>query len=319
MADVRVCILGGSGFVGQHLVGRLSKTGTACRIVTRHPERFSHLKIHPGCELATTDIFDRAALAGQFVGCAAVINLIGILNEDSYTGSFRKIHVELVDTLVDACRDAGVPRLLHMSALNASEANGSSQYLRTKGEGENRAHTHGSASMQVTSFRPSVIFGPGDSFFNRFAQLLRFTPGIFPLACPETRFAPVYVGDVVEAFRRALKNRHTFGKHFDLCGPRSFSLRELVLYTAQMLNLKRRVVGLGDRSSQLQARLLERLPGRPFSQDNYLSLQTDSTCDENGFPDLGIKPKDIDEIVPLYLGGKNYRGRFQRYRSTPAR
>jgi NADH dehydrogenase len=218
--------------------------------------------------------------------------------------------VQLVDILIDACREAGVRRLLHMSALNADESKGSSEYLRSKGQGENRAHTRGQASIHVSSFRPSVIFGPGDSFFNRFAGLLRLSPGIFPLACPDSRFAPVYVGDVAEAFARALDDPTAFAQRYDLCGPRVFSLRELVAYTAGRLELRTRIVGLGDRLSRMQARLLGLLPGKPFTLDNYLSLQTDSVCKKNGLAALGITPTDIEAAVPLYLGQRSQRQRY---------
>jgi NADH dehydrogenase len=314
MSTHRACILGGSGFVGQHLAARLSAKGISCRIVTRHPQRHRHMQVNPGLELVHTDLFEVQSLAAQFHGCDAIINLIGILNQDGGGRTFRRLHVELIDLIVEACRIARVPRLLHMSALHANEASGSSYYLRSKGEGENRAHTHGGATMRVTSFRPSVIFGPGDSFFNRFAGLLRHAPVIFPLACPRARFAPVYVGDVAEAFARSLDDRTTFGKHFDLCGPETYSLNELVEYTARVLGLRRLVLGLGDLPSRLQANLLGLLPGKPFTLDNYHSLQTDSVCEHNGLLELGVEPTGIDTIVPLYLGKAGYRERYDRYR-----
>jgi NADH dehydrogenase len=314
MSTQRVCILGGSGFVGQHLAARLCAQGITCRIVTRHPQRHRQLQVNPGLELVRANLFDQKSLAEQFSGCDAVINLIGILNESGKRQTFRRFHVELVDLIVDACRSARVPRLLHMSALHANEASGSSQYLRSKGEGENRAHTHGGAAMRVTSFRPSVIFGPGDSFFNRFAALLRYSPLIFPLACAKARFAPVYVEDVTEAFARALDDRTTHAKHFDLCGPSEYSLKELVEYTARVLGMRRLVLGLGDLPSRLQAGVLGLLPGKPFTLDNYLSLQIDSICKHNGLTELGIDPMAIETIVPLYLGKAGYRARFDRYR-----
>jgi NADH dehydrogenase len=314
MSTHRVCILGGSGFVGQHLTARLSAQGIACRIVTRHPQRYRHMQVNPGLELVRAELFDLRSLAEQFSGCDAVINLIGILNERGKQQTFRRLHVELVDLIVDACRSARVPRLLHMSALHANEASGSSHYLRSKGEGENRAHTHGGATMRVTSFRPSIIFGPGDSFFNRFAVLLRYSPPIFPLACAEARFAPVYVEDVTKAFARALDDKTTYGKHYDLCGPKDYSLKELVEYTARVSGLRRLVVALGDLPSRLQASVLGLMPGKPFTLDNYLSLQIDSVCTHNGLTELGIEPQGIETIVPLYLGKAGYRARYDGYR-----
>jgi NADH dehydrogenase len=255
-------------------------------------------------------------MTGLFEGCEAVVNLIGILNESRAGGTFRQVHVELVDRIVDAARGAGVPRLVHMSALNANEGKGSSLYLRTKGEGENRAHTLGGATMGVTSFRPSVIFGPDDSFINRFARLLSLIPGPFPLACPHTRFAPVFVGDVAKAFAQALKDRSTCGKHYELCGPRVFTLRELVEHTARALGLNKTVIGLPDVAARLQARVLEHFPGKPFTRDNYLSLQVDSLCSHDGLGALGIEATDLDAVMPACLkgGGRSHLDRLRRTR-----
>ncbi|MCM8854336.1 MAG: complex I NDUFA9 subunit family protein [Candidatus Thiodiazotropha sp.] len=310
----KVCILGGSGFVGYHLVAKLSSRGFACRLLIRHPQRHALLKVCPNTELIQTHRLDTKTLAEQFTDCHTIINLIGILNE-SKTQKFRDIHIELVDTIVDAAIQAGASRLLHMSALNADAGKGLSKYLRSKGEGENRAHTYGSTALDVTSFRPSVIFGPGDSFFNRFASLLRLSPFIFPLASPQSRFAPVFVDDVTEAFVVAMENPETVGKHYELCGPQSYSLSALVKYTADTLGIKRWIIPLNDGLSRLQAHLLGHVPGRPFTLDNYLSMQSDSICQQNGLSELGIQPQAIESHVPLYLMNRGYRGRFDHYRS----
>jgi NADH dehydrogenase len=283
------------------LSSHLAAQGYACRVLTRHPQRHRDLQLLPGGGLVGVDIFQANALRQQFADCDAAINLVGILNQNEPRETFRRLHIELVETIVEAGRQAGIRRFLHMSALNADATNGKSEYLRSKGEGESRAHTLGKAAMEVTSFRPSVIFGPGDSFFNRFAGLLKLSPGAIPLACPNARFAPVYVGDLAAAMTEALENPGTWGKHYDLCGPKSYSLRELVRYTAKTLGLKRWVMGLGDFSSRMQARLFQHLPGKPFTMDNYLSLQTDSVCRENGLDALGIDPTPIEAVVPGYL------------------
>ncbi len=309
----KVCILGGSGFVGRHLAARLAEDGLSCRIPTRHPQRHRDLRVLRGTEVVTANGLDNGELKRLFEGCEAVINLIGILNPEGEDG-FRRMHVELVDRIADAGRETGVKRLLHMSALNASASQGSSEYLRSKGEGENQAHTRGHSSMCVTSFRPSVIFGPGDGFFNRFAGLLRAAPGIIPLACPEARFQPVYVGDVAEAFARSLLDCSTWERHYDLCGPQAYSLRELVEYTARIIGKRAWVLGLNDPLSRLQARVMEHLPGKPFTYDNYLSMQTDSVCGNDGLAQLGIRPRSIEERVPGYLGGANERGRYGQLR-----
>jgi uncharacterized protein YbjT (DUF2867 family) len=300
MKQKTACILGGSGFVGQQLIRRLTKSGWHCLVPSRRPHRHREMKLIPHTTLREIDTLDAPTLEVCFAGCDLVVNLIGILNEDRRT-TFAGVHVELVQRIVAAARRAGVTRLLHMSALHAHPERGRSAYLRSKGAGENIAHA--AEDLAVTSFRPSVIFGRGDSFFNRFATLLDMTPGVFPLACPDARFAPVWVGDVAEAMARCLDDAATIGRRFDLCGPRNFTLEELVAYTAGRIGRHVLLAGLNDWGSRTQARLFELIPGKPFTRDNYLSMQTPSICDEhNGLLELGIHPTDIEAVVPTYLG-----------------
>ena len=288
-------------------------------MVTRKPERHRALAVLPGVSLMTCDLRSVDDLNRVFTGCDAVINLVGILNESRHR-TFAEFHIELVRRIVQAARARHVGRLLHMSALQANVANGPSAYLRSKGEGENIAHTTGKSGIAVTSFQPSVIFGPGDGFFNRFARLLLIAPGVLPLACPTARFAPVFVGDVVEVMARSLTDAHTHARRYPLCGPRAYTLRELVRYTAQTSNTPRWVVGLNDTLSRLQARLFERLPGKPFTMDNYFSTTVDSVCSENGFADFGISPVGIEAIVPGYLTVRGAdRHRYHGMRSRARR
>lgn len=319
MKNKTVCIIGGTGFVGRHLANHLTERGYRVHIPTRRRERHRDMLVNPRVTLVEANVHDPKTLQREMAGAVAVINLAGILNEFR-AGEFRKVHVELPGRIVDAAIALGIPRLLHMSALNASAVERDSQYLRTKGEGEDLVHAAAGDRLMVTSFRPSVIFGPGDSFFNRFASLLRMTPLFFPLACPDSRFAPVYVGDVVEAFTRALEDdEETVGKRYELCGPEVYTLRELVEYTARTLGIRRRIIGLGRGLSKLQARVLEWAPGKPFSRDNYYSLQKASVCTENGLEQLGIRPTAIDTIVPQYLGQRRLRSRYQQFRQWARR
>lgn len=294
-----VCILGGTGFVGQHLVSRLGQSGWQVKVPTRRPQRHRELKLIQHLELQAVQQLDADTLRTLLSGCDAAVNLVGILNQDGRT-TFERIHIELVRDLTAAAQAAGVPRLVHMSALNADAARGGSEYLRSKGAGEDLAHA--AEGLRVSSVRPSVIFGRGDSFFNRFASLLEFAPGVFPLACPDARFAPVWVADVCEAIARILDDPETIGQRYDLCGPRVLSLEELVSKTAQWTGRRRVLIALNERASQWQAKVFERLPGKPFTMDNYRSLQTPSVCTgQNGLLELGIHPSDIDTIVPTYL------------------
>jgi NADH dehydrogenase len=313
-----ILILGGSGFVGGHLASRLTALGWRVRIPVRRRARARHLLVNPLIEVIETGPGLARQLPTLLQGCAAAINLVGILNEHR-TGDFEHVHVELADQLLQACEQAGVPRLLHMSALNANALEPHSRYLRSKGEAEDRMHAAAHAGFKVTSFRPSVIFGPDDSFFNRFAGLLKLVPGLFPLACAEARFAPVYVGDVVEAFARCLEDDGTAGLRLELCGPDTYSLRQLVHYTAEQLGLRRMVIGLPGFLARLQARLLQFVPGKPFTMDNYWSLQIDSVCQKDGCARLGIRPRSVEAVVPGYLGGKRSRDRYTEYRRLARR
>ena len=319
MSIKTIAILGGTGFVGTWLASRLCREAYRIRVLTRHRERNRDLLVLPTLELLEVDVFDEDALSAAVAGCDALINLIGILNESGHRGhGFQHAHVELARTVIAVCRAQGIRRVLHMSALNADAIKGRSHYLRSKGEAEGlmlRAE-----GLAVTSFRPSVIFGPGDSFFNRFASLLKLTPLVFPLACAQARFAPVYVGDVSTAFYQCLNDPASIGQSHELCGPHHYSLQELVEYTAEVQGLKRWVVPLPDWLSRLQAGLLEFAPGKPFSRDNYQSLQIDSICGgDPGLEQLGITPTALETVVPGYLAGKNSCGRYTVYRESAHR
>ena len=297
MQQKQVCILGGTGFVGGHLTTRLCQQNTNVTLLVRNAERAKHLSVLPGLRSLECDIYNPQQLEKQLRDIDVVINLVGILNERSHNGDgFRRAHLELPRRILDACHHQKVPRILHMSALNADANTGPSHYLRSKGDGENHLHTF-AGQCAVTSFRPSVIFGPGDSFFNRFAGLLRYSPGIFPLACGKALFAPVYIGDVVDTLIAAIDDKTTFGKRFDLCGPEIFSLYELVKYTARTLNSPVHILQLPDFIARVQAQMLEYMPGKPFSIDNYNSLKIDSVCRHGK-----VMPTSISAIVPWYLG-----------------
>ncbi len=315
----KICIVGGTGFVGRHLAAELARHGYSLKVLTRRRERRRELLVIPTLELIEANVHQSADLREQFQGCDAVINLAGILNETSGAKrDFGSVHTTLPSTVADACRMSGVKRLLHMSALKAA-ADAPSQYLRSKHAGEEAAHAAAEHGVAVTSFRPSVIFGADDSFFNRFATLLALPAPIFPLACPESRFAPVYVGDVARAFAVSLSERATFAKRYELCGPHIYTLRELVEYTARLAGRRRLVVGLGDRAARLQASVLQHLPGKPFSMDNYLSLQVDSVCEHGGLRELGIEPTSVESVVPSYIGRGGRTGLYNSLRSIARR
>lgn len=297
-----ICMLGGAGFVGRHLANRLTNCGHSVTILTRNRERHRRLLVLPAVRLLEGDVFEKRFLEHAFSGCDTVVNLVGILNEKGRNGAgFRKVHVELVDLVLSACRASGINQLLHMSALRADATDGPSHYLRSKGEAEELIRERAGNDIAWTIFRPSVIFGPDDSFTNRFATLLRLTPLIFPLARPNARFAPVYVSDVTAAMSRVLDRQRGSSDIFQLCGPEVSSLKEIVQFIAGCLALKRVVIGLPDVLSKIQAGICEFIPGKPFSLDNYRSLAANSLCDDNGFDRLDLSPRSLSSVVPRYL------------------
>lgn len=310
-----ICMLGGSGFVGRHLAAELARRGHRVRVLARHPERCRELLVLPTVWVDEGDPYDPPTLDAALDGCEVAVNLVGILNQTSHRReSFREAHVELPRLLAEGCRRKHVRQVLHMSALGADAERGPSEYLRSKGEGEAQYREHGGGQLQTTIFRPSVIFGPGDTFVNRFVRLLRWAPGVFPLACPDSRYAPIYVGDVARAFAASIDNREAPGRAFCLCGPRSYTLREIVEYVACTAGVNRRIVPLGDGSSRLQGQVMQHLPGKPFTVDNYLSTKVDSVCEDNDLPWFGIPPTPLEAVVPVYAGHHSARARYPEYR-----
>ena len=298
-----VLVLGGSGFVGRHLVAALAANGIRVTVPSRHRERAKHLLPLPTVDVVETDIMAPGALEAHAGGRQAVINLVGILH-----GDFERVHAELPRRVVAACRARGVGRLLHMSALGASPG-APSEYLRTKAAGEQAALA--ATDLAVTAFRPSVIFGPEDAFLNTFAALARTFP-VLPIACPQARFQPVYVADVAQAMCRALDDLSTHGKTYELCGPRQYTLKELVELVCEMTGRHRAVIGLSDRLSYWQAFVMERLPGKLITRDNLRSMQVPNVC-AGVFP-FGIRPEALEAAAPAYLAPAGPRERYPRLR-----
>jgi len=312
---MRIVLLGATGFVGHNLLPELSAAGHSCVVLSRYSPGCRELAIIPGVEIRQLDIYDDEQLVTHFDGADAVINLVGILNESGRKGSgFNRAHVELAEKIIGACRSAGLRRLLHVSALNAGK--GSSYYLASKGRAEELIRA--ADDLDSTIVQPSVIFGDGDAFFNRFSALLKMAP-VFPLACPEAKMQPVWVGDVAAAMTRALEDPETIGQTLILVGPEEFTLRELVEVAASAAGLKRKIINLPDGLARLQGRVMDFVPGKPFSTDNYLSLQIDNTSVENSLWRFGIKPRSLESIVPGYLKGSRRQGHLDEFRKRAGR
>jgi uncharacterized protein YbjT (DUF2867 family) len=293
-----VLLIGGSGFLGSHVARRLAARGLPVLVPTRQRERAKHLIVLPTVEVVEADVFDAATLSALCAGKDAVINLVGILkggNGRPYGPGFAHAHVELPARIGRAVRAARVPRLVHVSALHAA-ADAPSGYLRSKAGGEAAlTMTFPEASI----FRPSVIFGDGDSFLSMFAGLLRLMP-VVPLAAPEARFQPVWVGNVADAIVEAALRPAAASKTWNLCGPTVYTLRQLVRYVGAVTRRQRPVIGLSPALSWLQALALEMLGG-PMTRDNLLSMRVPSVCDEGSVLPFGLEPVALEAVAPTYL------------------
>lgn len=294
----RICVVGGTGFIGRHLAARFTKQGIDVAIPTRNLARNRDLQLLAGVRLTPARQLDQATLTEVMRDCDAVVNLVGILNERGHSGAgFQRAHVELTENIVASCKRAGVSRLVQVSALKANAEHGASHYLRTKGQAERVVNASTNLGLRPTIMRPSVVFGRNDSFINRFAWLLRRLP-VLPLARPRATFAPVHVGDVADAIVRALNNDTTCGQTFELCGPDTYSLLEIVTAIRNALGLKRAIIPLPDFLGATQAFVCDYLvPGKPFSLDNFRSLSVPSTCSTDGLARLGIQARSLETLL----------------------
>ncbi|HEX4243457.1 MAG TPA: complex I NDUFA9 subunit family protein [Steroidobacteraceae bacterium] len=313
-----IVVLGGTGFLGTRLVARLIRDGHRVTVLSRDREQHKHLLVLPGLSLENCDVYEEAQLSERFRGKDVVINLVGILNERGFGGAgFRRAHTELTRVVLQSARSAGVERLLQVTALKASP-DAPSYYLRSKGEAEKLIRDGGTA-LDWTLFQPSVMFGPGDSFLNRFAGLLASVPWVLPLARPNARFQPVLVDDVIEALCRCLDGGASSRRTFQLGGPQVFTLREIVALVGRLTGRRRWILGLPDFLARIQAAVMNLVPGRPFSSDNYRSLKVDSVCTEDGFARLGIKPQSMPASARAYLGANEDNARLSRNRASAGR
>src|SRR3984885_14947590 len=311
MRPQSIVVLGGTGFLGTRLIARLIKDGHRVTALSRDREQHKHLLVLPGLTLENCDVYEEAQLSERCRGKDVVINLIGILNERGFSGSgFRRAHTDLTRGVLQAARSAGVGRLLQVSALKAA-IDAPSYYLRSKGEAEQLIRESNTA-LDWTIFQPSVMFGPGDSFLNRFAGLVGAIPWVFPLAKPNARFQPVLVDDVIEAVLRCLHGGASSRQTYELGGPQVYSLREIVGLVAKLTGRRRWIMGLPDPVAYVQGLAMNFVPGRPFSSDNYRSLTIDSVCADDGFAKLGLRPQSMVASARQYLGALEDNARLSQ-------
>jgi NADH dehydrogenase len=291
----QLVVLGGSGFVGSHLLPRLVRDGHRILLLSRNREQRRALGVLPGVRIHSVDVYDANALRRQFEGADAVINLVGILNAFG-DQTFQRAHVDLTQRVLGACQAAGVSRLHHMSALKAGQ--GLSQYLKTKGEAEAQVRN---SSVDWTIYQPSVMFGADGGLVSRFATLLRQLP-VLPLARAPSKMAPTWVGDVAEAMARCIgDDKLGVDRSFELYGPDVLTLGEIVHMIRDTMGLRTPIMALPDGLGRLQAQVAQMLPGKPFSLDNFRSLRTDSVGKVDGYAALGITPQPLTAWLPVLL------------------
>jgi NADH dehydrogenase len=316
MQHRNVLVIGGAGFVGRYIVNEL--VGRGCRVLvpSRRRDKAKHLIMLPTCDVVEASVHDDAALETLVEGRDAVVNLVGILHGSE--ALFEQAHCGLTRRVLAACARARVRRYLHMSALGA-DPNGPSMYQRSKGRAEQAVRE---SKLAWTIFRPSVIFGAEDSFLNMFARLAAIAP-VLPIGGAEVKFQPVWVEDVSRAFVNSLDNEVTIGRSYELCGPKVYTLRELVKFAAEAAGHRRPVVALPNGIARLQARLMELAPGEPLlSVDNLDSMKRDNVASRQPYapaPELGITATPMEPEASLYLAGLHPRTRFGGFRARARR
>ena len=316
MRHSNVLVIGGAGFVGRYIVNEL--VGRGCRVLvpSRRRDKAKHLIMLPTCDVVEASVHDDAALETLVEGRDAVVNLVGILHGSE--AQFEQAHCGLTRRVLAACARARVRRYLHMSALGA-DPNGPSMYQRSKGRAEQAVRE---SKLAWTIFRPSVIFGAEDSFLNMFARLAAIAP-VLPIGGAEVKFQPVWVEDVSRAFVNSLDNEVTIGRSYELCGPKVYTLRELVKFAAEAAGHRRPVVALPDGIARLQARLMQLAPGEPLlSVDNLDSMKRDNVASRQPYapaPELGITATPMEPEASLYLAGLHPRTRFGGFRARARR
>jgi uncharacterized protein YbjT (DUF2867 family) len=317
MTIQKVLLLGGGGFVGTAIANRLADLGITVTIPSRRRERQRAVLALPNVSLVQANIHDPAQLDSLMEGQDAVINLVGILHSRDfklpYSKDFEQAHVELVKKIVAASQKGGIKRILHISALRAA-ADAPSEYLRSKAAGEAIVKNSG---LEYTIFRPSVIFGAGDSFLNTFARLLKIMPRFY-LGYGHAKFQPVHIGDVAEAFVRALSDATTFGKTYDLVGPKVYTLRQLVEYVNELTGARKTIKDLPEVLALLQAGILWLAPKPMLSPDNLRSMEVDSVAPDAEFP-FGIKPVALEAVAPNYLLGVAIKRKLDNFRYKAGR
>jgi uncharacterized protein YbjT (DUF2867 family) len=317
MADTakRVTVFGGSGFVGRYLVKRLAAEGWVVRVAVRDPIAASFLK--PAGNVGQIvpmrcDVLDDATIGAAVAGADAVINLVGILYQFGRQ-RFDTVQAEAPARIGRAASAAGAARYIHVSAIGADPSS-PAHYARSKAAGEAGARA---AFPGVTIARPSIVIGPEDGFFNRFARMAQMTPCVPLIGGGRTRFQPVYVGDLADGLMAALKDAGTAGRTYELGGPRVYTFRELMELMLKVIARKNRLVTVPFGLAEMLALVTQLAPVPPLTRDQVLLLESGDNVVAPGaltFADLGIRPQAIEAILPTYLDIYRAGGRFSASR-----
>ncbi len=293
-------VFGGSGFLGRYVVKRLAEAGHVVRVAVRDTDGAGFLKPMGAVGQIVplyAPLTSRSDIARAVEGAERVVNLVGILAERR-PGDFRRVQAEGAGHVAAAAAQAGVARLVQVSAIGADPAS-PSQYASSKGQGEQAVLA---AFPRATILRPSIVFGPEDQFFNRFAGMARLLP-FLPVIAGQTRFQPVYVGDVADAVMAAFARAEAQGRVYELGGPEVFTFAALMAWIVAQVRRRRPLVALPMWLARLQASVLERLPGKLLTRDQLLLLSRDNVAGGTlpGFAELGLTPAAIELVVPQYL------------------
>jgi NADH dehydrogenase len=309
-----VTVFGGSGFVGRYIVEHLADAGWTIRVAVRHPSNAQFLKPLGDVGQITPiacSVTDEEQVKAAVEGADAVFSLVGILYE-SGNQTFEAVHVEAAERIARLSKAAGVKRLVHLSAIGADKT-AEADYARSKAFGEEAVLK---AFPEAAILRPSVIFGPEDDFFNRFAGLARFAPALPLIGGGKTRFQPVYVGDVADAAIAVLEDEGAKGQIYELGGPRIYTFKELMQVMLKTINRRRFLAPLPFEVAMAQAAVLELAPKPLLTRDQVRLLKKDNVVSSKAksFADLNIKPHSVEVVIPTYLDRHRTGG---RYTQTP--
>ncbi len=309
-----VTVFGGSGFVGRHVVRELAKRGYRVRAAVRRPSLAGFVRTMglPGqVEAVYADIKDDESVARALSGADMAVNLVGILYE-SGKQKFDALQAEAAGRIAWSAKAKGVERLVHVSAIGA-DPDSPAKYASSKAEGETAVLD---AFPDAVILRPSIIFGNGDGFFNRFAAMAKFSPALPLLGGGHTKMQPVYVDDVADAVCTALEDTSTQGKTYELGGPTVYSFKELMQIVLDETQRKRILAPIPWSIARLQGRILGLLPAPLLTLDQVRMLETDNVVSEEAtsqnrtIEDLGITPKSVEAIVPGYLWMYRRQGQY---------